>query len=174
MTMDPIAVLQAQVAGMSATELEQFTKETGFNKENLYLMNYETAKLYCKSHNIDLTSTNPWARYNKAKADWNTDHALYLQAKGQYNNLKYEIAKAEAKYNELAKNLMEQNKSDTLSASDDSSIRRKSKFTTDNIKSVNDAESSADALLAKCQMDVDAQRAGLNFGTLMDFMGGNI
>lgn len=61
MTIDPITALQAQVAGMSATELEEFTKETGFNKDNLYLMNYETAKQYCKSHNINL-SNNIWGQ----------------------------------------------------------------------------------------------------------------
>ena len=172
--MEPIAALQAYVAGLSATELEQFTKETGFNKDNLYLMNYETAKLYCKTHNIDLTSSNPWAKYNKAKANWNIDHALYTQARAQYSNLKDELAKAEAKYNKLASTMMNNKQTDTLSASDEASIRRQSKYTTDNIKSVRDAELSADLLLAKCQMDVDAQRAGLNFGTMMDFMGGNI
>ena len=57
--MDPIVALQSRVAGMSATELEQFTQETGFNKDNLYLMNYETAKQYCKSHNINLDN-NIW------------------------------------------------------------------------------------------------------------------
>lgn len=169
--MDAITALKAQVAGMSATELEQFEKETGFNKDNLYLMNYETAKQYCKSHNIDLTSTNPWAKYNKAKADWNTHHALYTQARANYSNLKDELAKAEAKYNTLASTMMNNKQTDSLTASDEASIRRQSKYTTDNIKSVKDAELSADALLAKCQMDVDAQRAGLNFGTLMDFKG---
>lgn len=169
--MDAITALKAQVAGMSATELEQFEKETGFNKDNLYLMNYETAKQYCKSHNIDLTSTNPWAKYNKAKADWNIDHALYTQARANYANLKDELAKAETKYNILASTMMNNKQTDSLSAGDDASIRRQSKYTTDNIKSVKDAELSADALLAKCQMDVDAQRAGLNFGTLMDFKG---
>ena len=169
--MDPIVALQTQVAGMSATELEQFEKETGFNKDNLYLMNYETAKQYCKSHNIDLTSTNPWAKYNKAKADWNVDHALYTQARANYANLKDELSKAEAKYNELATTMMNNKQTDSLSAGDEASIRRQSKYTTDNIKSVKDAELSADVLLAKCQMDVDSQRAGLNFGTLMDFMG---
>ena len=59
--MDPIVALQSHVAGMSATELEQFTQETGFNKDNLYLMNYETAKQYCKSHNINLDN-NIWGQ----------------------------------------------------------------------------------------------------------------
>ncbi|MBO6088531.1 hypothetical protein J6P92_09350 [bacterium] len=59
--MDPIAALQTQVAGMSATELEKFKQETGFSKDNLYLMNYETAKQYCKNHNISLDN-NIWGQ----------------------------------------------------------------------------------------------------------------
>ena len=169
--MDPIAAIQAQLQGMSAEQLEAFTKETGFNLDNLYLMNYNTAKAYCQSHNIDLKPTNVWAKYNKAKADWNTDHALYLQAKAQYSNLKDEITKAENKYNEMIAQFMEQNDTDTVSASDEASFRRKSKYTTDNIKSAKTAEMNADALLAKCYMDVDNQRAGLNFGMSMDLKG---
>ena len=59
--MEPIAALQAYVAGLSGAELEQFEKDTGFNKYTLPYINKETAEKYCKSHNISLTN-NIWGQ----------------------------------------------------------------------------------------------------------------
>ena len=166
--MDAVTALRTYLSNLPEDKQAEFSKKTGFNLNNLYLMNMKTAKEFCESYGIDLTSESAWTKYNKAKADWNTHHPQYLQARGQYIDLKDQLAKAEYKYNKLIEQFMEQNDTNVISQSDENEIRDESKYTTDNIKGVRSAELGADALLAKCFTDVDAQRAGLNFGTMMN------
>ena len=164
--MDAVTALRAYLSNLPKDKQAEFKQKTGFDLNNLYLMNIETAKAYCENYGIDLSKESAWAQYNKAKANWNNHHSLYLQARGQYVDLKDQLAEAENKYNKLVAQFMKQNDTDVVSQSAENSLRQQSKYTTDNIKNVKNAELGADALLAKCFMDVDAQRRGLNLGIM--------
>lgn len=169
--MNAVQALKAKYATMTESQQKAMLRELGISDINL--LDASSAKAYCQSHNIqtDLGNNSAWVKYNNAKADWNNYHDLYVKANTLYQNLHGIESTARVDYNKAVTRAVAENNGQKLTSAQDSAIRRDTNYTTETINNANNAELSADLLLDKCEMAVDAQRAGLNFGTLMDFMG---
>ncbi len=163
---DPISAIKSRIATMSELQKQEFAKETGVDISAVNIMSYEVAEKYCKNHNINLGTTNVWADYNKAKADWNTYHEMYVQANEAYYNFKSIESKAQKEYTSAYQNALAENGGEALNSTQDLAIRRETNYTTDTIKNTSDADMTARALLSKCYMAVDSQRAGLQKGII--------
>lgn len=64
MTTNAILAIKNKIATMTETEKQAFTKETGIDVKDIYIMSYEAAEAYCKNHNIDLSNVSV---FNNAK-----------------------------------------------------------------------------------------------------------
>ena len=166
MGFNAISAIKAQISLMSEFDKQQFTKETGVDISAINIMSYEVAEKYCKNHNINLGTTNVWSDYNKAKADWNTYHEMYVQANEAYYNFKSIESKAQKEYTSAYQNALAENGGETLNSTQDAIIRRQTNYTTETMKNTSDADMTARALLSKCYMAVDSQRAGLQKGII--------
>lgn len=162
-----VAQIQSAYNKMNTSQQRDFLKSLGISDINgVNMVNLFAAENYFKSHGVNLSETNVWAKYNQAKADWNTHHAQYTNANKLYHNLKDQKDVAHADYTKLKSKYIQNNNGEKLSSAQETKIRNESGYTTDVIKNTNDAESFADLLLAKCYQDVDAQWNGLNRGIL--------
>jgi len=169
--MNEVQALKAKYATMTDFQQREMLQELGISDINL--LDASSAKAYCRSHNIqtDLRNNSAWVKYNQAKADWNTYHDMYTQANAQYQNLHDIETTAHGDYKRAVARAVTENGGQKLTSAQDSAIRRDTKYTTETINNANTAEFSAKRLLDKCKTAVDDQWAGLNFGTMMDFMG---
>ena len=163
---DPISAIKSRIATMSELQKQEFAKETGVDISAINIMSYEVAEKYCKNHNINLGTTNVWSDYNKAKADWNTYYEMYVQANEAYYNFKSIESKAQKEYTSAYQNALAENGGETLNSTQDAIIRRQTNYTTETMKNTSDADMTARALLSKCYMAVDSQRAGLQKGII--------
>lgn len=165
-SIDPISAIKARISSMSELEKQQFENETGFGIQAVNIMSYEAAVEYCKNHNINLSSTSVWVDYYQAKADWNYYHELYIQANSIYQDLKSQKNTAQEQYDERYASAVQENGGEKLTTTEDNTIKRETNYTTETITNARQAELTADNLLAKCFMAVDAQRAALNEGIM--------
>ncbi len=170
---DPITAIRAYAASLNDAGRQALEKELGMSLDSVGLMNYEVAKEFCKSHDINLGETNVWSRYNNAKADWEANYDAYQQANSIYVKMKAEMNRAKKKYEVKYNEALAKNKGQQLNSVQINQIRQETKYTTEVIKNVHDAEFTAANFLDKMNSAVDAQRAGLAFGIVaekgMDF-----
>ena len=167
--MNAVQALKAKYATMTEFQQKEMLRELGISDINL--LDASSAETYCKSHNIqtDLANNSAWVKYNDAKADWDNYHAMYVKANALYLDFHDIENTAQIDYNTAVSRAVAENGGLKLTSAQDSAIRRETNYTTETINNANNAELSANLLLDKCKMAVNAQRAGLNFGMMMDF-----